>query len=349
MSAKSQSGLEQLWDIEDEFSPLIGTAIGRVYPALSRKATSRTKRKLEKENSTNASLDRKHAELFSHSAQPSKLPSDTPPAHAKDNVVSEESADRDAIYHLCVTYWRPIFSFIYRRGYSAHDAQDLTQDFFLKLLQGDLLNHEDFAGGQFRARLLVLLRHFLINVRRKNKRRQSEEIQFISWEQGMADSPSAVLAPTLEAKYWTEERAFDVRWAATLAERGLLRLAEECATKGRRRVYDVLRKYLGADTSDIPYREISKILGVPETSSKALLHHLRVRYRSLLREEVGRTVEKETQVDDEIRYLCSALAGADRETDERVWNKWLTAQRKTFVATTAELWGKGRFSRVRVK
>ena len=44
---------------------------------------------------------------------------------------SGEGDAQDALAELCRTYWRPIFSFVCRRGYSTQDAQDLTQDFFV--------------------------------------------------------------------------------------------------------------------------------------------------------------------------------------------------------------------------
>jgi RNA polymerase sigma-70 factor (ECF subfamily) len=349
MTTKSRSSLERLWDIEDKFSPLVGTAIGTVYPALSKQAISR-KEQTSQKNSKKAADDFKSVVIgpdIVTRSRPPKVKSHVSLPQVEDNLQPEKTAYRDAVYQLSVTHWRSILSFIYRRGYSAPDAQDLTQDFFLTVLEGDLLKQADLASGQFRAFLLELLQHFLITAESRNKARQHGEIQFISWDELLADPSSAMFAPRLEAKYWTAERTFDVRWAATVAERGLRRLAEECATKGRRRVYDILSKYLAADSSDIQYGEVAKALGTDEPSTKRLLHHMRQRYRSLLREEVAKTVEKDSQIDEEIRYLCRALADADRETDEAVWNKWLTAQRKTLVAIRAELWGKSRISRVR--
>jgi len=67
---------------------------------------------------------------------------------------------------------------------------------------------------------------------------------------------------------------------------------------------------LAAERRDVSYQKLSKTLGVPETSVKRLVHQLRVRYRDLLREEVAQTVEKPEDIDDELRYLCAALAAA---------------------------------------
>ena len=104
------------------------------------------------------------------------------------------------------------------------------------------------------------------------------------------------------------EALFDFRWAATLAEQALKRLREECESKGHRRLFEALSDYLAADRGDISYRHLSMLLGVSEVSVKKLIHRFRVRYRILLREEVAKTVKTPEEVDDEVRYLCSALS-----------------------------------------
>jgi RNA polymerase sigma-70 factor (ECF subfamily) len=87
-------------------------------------------------------------------------------------------------------------------------------------------------------------------------------------------------------------------------------LGEECEARGRRRVFDVLSDYLAAERRDVSYQKLSKTLGIPEASVKRLIYQLRQRYRALLREEVAQTVEKPADVDDELRYLCAALAAS---------------------------------------
>jgi hypothetical protein len=99
-----------------------------------------------------------------------------------------------------------------------------------------------------------------------------------------------------------------VRWAATAAEHALRQLGEECEARGRRRVFDVLSDCLAAERKDVSYPKLAKTLGVSETAVKRLVHQLRQRYRALLREEVAHTVEKPEDVDEELRYLCAALA-----------------------------------------
>jgi RNA polymerase sigma factor (sigma-70 family) len=216
---------------------------------------------------------------------------------------------RDALAQLCQTYWRPIFAFICRRGYSVTDAQDLTQDFFLMMLEGKLLSRADPQRGKFRSYLLKALNDFLGDAWDKRRaKKRGGDAQFVSWDDWMAEAPSQLSISQHALESWTAEQLFDLRWAATVVERALRRLAEECESHGRRRVFDALSSSLGAERSDVSYVDLGKRLGVPETTVKRLLHEMRERYRALLREEVSDTVEKPDSIDDEVRYLCAALA-----------------------------------------
>jgi RNA polymerase sigma factor (sigma-70 family) len=218
---------------------------------------------------------------------------------------------RNALAQLCQTYWRPIFAFVCRSGFSIEDAQDLTQDFFVMLLEGHLLERADPSRGRFRSLLLKALKNFLNDARdKKRARKRGGDVQFIRWDEWMAEAPSQLSISARESEGWPPEKVFDVRWAATVVEHALGRLGEECERHGRRRVFDVLSSCLAAEREDVSYTSFSKTLGIPETAIKRLVHQLRKRYRSLLREEVAETVEKSDEVDEELRYLCAVLAAA---------------------------------------
>ena len=210
---------------------------------------------------------------------------------------------------LCQIYWRPIFTFIYRRGYSAQDAQDLTQDFFLVILEGTILQSADPTRGRFRSLLIRSLKNFLIDAQVKRRtQKRGGDVQFVSWEKWMADAPCQISIPAQAMATSPAEALFDFDWAAAIAVEALKRLETECESKGRRRVYEVLNGYLTTERGDISYHDLSAALGVPEPSVKSLLHQFRARYRVLLREEVAKTVETDADVKDEIRYLCATLS-----------------------------------------
>jgi RNA polymerase sigma-70 factor (ECF subfamily) len=229
-------------------------------------------------------------------------------------LASAESQDdgetaQQALAQLCQTYWRPVFSFICRRGHSVPDAQDLTQDFFVMVLKGHLLQRADPDRGRFRSLVLKAVQDFLVNASEKQQAtKRGGNAQFVSWDEWITEMPSHLAISAQEASTWSPERIFDVRWAATAAEHALRQLGEECENRGRRRVFDVLSDYLAAERQDISYEKLSRTLGVPEVSVKRLIHEMRVRFRDLLRAEVAETVEKPQDVDGELRYLCAALA-----------------------------------------
>lgn len=224
-------------------------------------------------------------------------------------VGSDEEHAQAALADLCRLYWRPVFAFVCRRGASVADAQDLTQDFFLFLIEGNLLRQADPARGRFRSLLLKALQNFLIDAHeKKHAKKRGGGMQFVAWEDWMAESPSHLSLTAGALESWTAERLFDVRWAATMVEHALARLRTECERRGRRRVFDALSPFLTAERSDVRYDDLAKALGVDQGAVKRLVHQMRQRYRCLLREEVAQTVADPAEIDGELRYLCSALA-----------------------------------------
>jgi RNA polymerase sigma-70 factor (ECF subfamily) len=225
---------------------------------------------------------------------------------------SDEEKAHAALAELCKIYWRPVFAFICRQGHSVPDAQDLTQDFFAMVLKGRLLQRADRSRGRFRSLVLKALQNFLHDaVDKRHARKRGGDVQFVSWDDWMAEAPSHLSIPEQESENWSPERIFDVRWAATVVERALRRLGDECERRGRRRVFDVLNSCLAAEREDVSYAKFAKTLGLQEAAVKRLVHRLRERYRALLREEVAQTVEGSSEIDDELRYLCAALSAAE--------------------------------------
>src|SRR3989440_2895661 len=224
---------------------------------------------------------------------------------------TDEKKAQAALAELCKIYWRPVFAFICRQGHSVPDAQDLTQDFFAKVLKGRLLQGADRNRGRFRSLLLTALQRFLRDeVDKRHARKRGGDLRFVSWDDWMTEAPSHLSIPELESDKWSPERVFDVRWAATVVERALRRLGDECEKRGRRRVFDVLSSCLAAERQDVSYATLARILGLRETAVKPLVHRMRDRYRALLREEVAQTVGGANEIDDELRYLCAALSAA---------------------------------------
>jgi RNA polymerase sigma factor (sigma-70 family) len=228
------------------------------------------------------------------------------------NSGSEGETARAALAELCRAYWRPIFSFVCRHGYSTEDAQDLTQDFFVMILEDNWLQHADRNRGRFRSFLLKSLQNFLINETERNQvQKRGGDAKFVSWDAWMAEAPSRLSMSPRALESAAPDELFDLRWAATVVEQALRRLREECERKGRLRLFAVLSNYLAAERADVSYAELSAKLGLPEPAVKKQLHNMRLRYRWLLRDEVTHTVHNPADVKDEIRHLCAVLAAAN--------------------------------------
>ena len=134
---------------------------------------------------------------------------------------SGEEKARDALEELCRIYWRPVFVFVCRRGYSMEDAKDLTQDFFVKILQHNWLEHADVNRGRFRSLLLTSLQNFLVKAAEKTRtRKRGGDLKFISWDDWMADAPSQLSISADALDSLPPERLFDLRWALTVVEHG---------------------------------------------------------------------------------------------------------------------------------
>jgi len=217
----------------------------------------------------------------------------------------------EALAQLCRIYWRPIFAFICHRGYSVTDAQDLTQDFFVRMLKGNLLQLADPSRGRFRSLLFKSLQNFLSDAQAKrNTIKRGTAVDFVSWDERIAEAPSHLSLPVHALEALSPECAFDLRWAATVVERALQNLREECEGCGRRRAFDLIGRYLAGEEEKISYGDLAQKLGLSLPEVKRLIYQMRQRFRELLRHEVAQTVESTGEIDAEIRYLCSILAAS---------------------------------------
>src|SRR5204863_5984313 len=136
----------------------------------------------------------------------------------------ESVVARDALSELCKTYWRPIFAYICRRGYSSQDAEDLTQDFFASLLQGPLLERADRDRGHFRSLLLKALRDFLGHATEKlGASKRGGGVKLVSWDDRMAEALSQLSISAQALSSCSPEQLFDVRSEATVVENALPR------------------------------------------------------------------------------------------------------------------------------
>ena len=218
---------------------------------------------------------------------------------------SDSTHARDALEKLCRNYWLPIYAFVRRQGHNPPDAQDLTQEFFTRLLEHNYLAAVDREKGRFRSFLLASLKHFLANEWDKARaQKRGGGRAFISIDAAAAES-SVSLEP---ADAVTADKIFERRWALSLLEQVLRRLREEYTRDGKDRQFEQLKSTLTEASRSVPYAEIAARLGTSEGAVKVAVHRLRQRYRELLRAEIADTVADPGEIDDEIRNLFAALA-----------------------------------------
>ena len=212
---------------------------------------------------------------------------------------------REALEKLCRNYWLPIYVFVRRQGHSAHDAQDLTQEFFARLLEKNFLAGAQREKGRFRSFLLASVKHFLANEWDKARARK----------RGGGQAPISIDADLAENSFGMEpvdtltaDRIFERRWALALLDLVLRRLREEYERDGKEKQFHELKSTLTEGSRTVAYAEIAARLGTSEGAVKVAAHRLRQRYRELLRAEIADTIANPGEIDDEIRNLFAALA-----------------------------------------
>lgn len=218
---------------------------------------------------------------------------------------SDSTHARTALEKLCRTYWQPIYAFVRRQGHSAHDAQDLTQEFFARLLEKKSLADVDRAKGRFRSFLLASLKHFLANEWDKARAEKRGGGRVLIPIDANAAESSCGVDP---ADGVTAEKIFERRWALTLLDQVLRRLREEHIHNGKEKLFEQLKVTLTEASRSVPYADIAMRLDMSEGAVKVAVHRLRQRYRELLRAEIAETVTSPGEVEEEIRALFSALA-----------------------------------------
>lgn len=210
----------------------------------------------------------------------------------------------DALEKLCQIYWYPLYVFVRRQGHNPHDCEDLVQAFFAQCLEKNYLGAADQAKGRFRSFLLIALKRFLANEWDKARtQKRGGGVRSISLDALTAEERYA-LEP---AERLSADRLFERRWAMTLLEHVLGRLRQEQIAAGKGTAFELLKDSLTTGERT-PYAELAQRLGMKEGAVKVTVHRLRQRYRELLEAEIANTVASPEEVDEERRYLLSALS-----------------------------------------
>ena len=210
----------------------------------------------------------------------------------------------EALATLCGIYWFPLYAYVRRQGHSIDDAQDLTQAFFVHLLDKQTLRVADPERGRFRSFLLASMKHFLAKQWRRDAAQKRGggclpiSLNFDDGETRYRLEPSHEVTP---------EKLFERQWALTLLARALTTLRAEFEASGKAARFAGLKMFVAGEKSTVPYRELADRLEMSEGAVKVATHRMRRRYRALLREEIQHTIGAAEDIDDELRRLFDAL------------------------------------------
>jgi RNA polymerase sigma-70 factor (ECF subfamily) len=210
-----------------------------------------------------------------------------------------------ALETLCRAYWYPLYAYVRRRGHSTSQAQDITQEFFMQLLEHNWVARVDRHKGRFRSFLLMAMKRFLANEWDKVKtQKRGGYIQFVSLQLDTAEIRYIQeLADTS-----TPEQVYEKQWALTLLESVLDQLHEEYVQDGKAILFDKLKSCLVGSSALQPYAQLAAELDMTEGSVKVAVCRLRQRYREQLKEEIAQTVASVADVEDELHHLFRVLA-----------------------------------------
>ena len=216
---------------------------------------------------------------------------------------ADSRAAQQALSELFEKYWYPLYAYARRRGHLHENAQDLTQSFFLRLLEKGCLKAADPERGKFRSFLLSSFKNFLVNQWELStaQKRGGGSLTFSleGAEDRFGTDPREVTEP---------ERSFDREWALALVRQALDDLQREMISTGAEARFSVLSTYLTGEVPCKSYREAGEELGLSEAAVKVAVHRMRRRLGILLRNEIAQTVRDPALIEGEIRYLMEALS-----------------------------------------
>jgi RNA polymerase sigma-70 factor (ECF subfamily) len=216
-----------------------------------------------------------------------------------------QSPDADAaLASLCQAYWAPVYAFIRRSGHEADAAKDLTQAFFVRVIEKDFFAKARRDRGRFRTFLLSSVKNFLSNEWDREQ----------AMKRGGGRSPVSLEADDGERTYQIEiaddvtpERLYERRWALAAIGTALARIAERYDQAGKREIFAKLKPFLtGLEPGS--YAELAAGLEVSEGSLRVAVFRMRNLFAETLRETIAETVDGPDEVEEELRHLLQAVA-----------------------------------------
>ena len=213
---------------------------------------------------------------------------------------------RRALEDICGGYWLPIYAFIRRTGVRPAEAEELTQEFLMRMVEGEYLSNADRERGKLRTFLLACVKHFLSGHRRAaNRLKRGGGQAPVSIDQAIAEHGYAAEP----ADDLTPDALFERRWAKSLMNQVMESLAIQMEREGKKELYDALLPFTHLDAKPASIAEAAGKLGMNEAAVKMAISRLRQRLRDRLREAVAETLGPDDDLEEEMLHLRSLLAG----------------------------------------
>lgn len=210
-----------------------------------------------------------------------------------------------ALAKLCEQYWQPLYAYVRTKVRDVHKAQDLTQGFFAHIVAKDSLRRAAPERGRFRSFVLASLKNFMANdYAAENAQRRGGNFRHVPLDFDDGDQHFSRVA----ADSMSPDRVFERAWTLTLLDRVSDRLRSEHEAAGELDRFEALKQALAPAVRGSTYDEIAEVLQVTPAGARQAASRLRKRYRELLRLEVGRTLEDNDDIEDEIRKMFASLA-----------------------------------------
>lgn len=214
-------------------------------------------------------------------------------------IAHSQSGDhlaRESLDRICRTYWQPVHAIVRMSVRSEHDAQDVTQSFFLHVIERSALEKADRLKGRFRDYLRGMLTFFLVSEQRaKGAQKRGGDAGHVEFD----DERDSGGEPAEQTE------SFDREWAHTVMSAAMASVRAECAANGRR--WDILMSFLPGGGGGVTYEDGALRSGMGLSAFKMEVSRLRKDLRTALRSEVARTVSAMHEIDDELAYLRAVL------------------------------------------
>ena len=207
-----------------------------------------------------------------------------------------------ALQKLCCAYWRPIFTYARSQGADECEAKDLTQAFFVHLLERGLSIRSSADRGRFRSFLIRCYRNFAASEwRTANAAKRGGGIEVIPFNE-------LELEFVPDGKHrLTPEQLYERKWAQTLLNRVYARLEKEYSLAGKLDRFQSIRSCLMSECTDGIYAKIAEEQDMNIGALRTAVHRMRANFGKLLREEVLRVVDDPSDVEEELRYVLTLL------------------------------------------